>query len=579
MPSLSGIFNLAAQALGAFQAGIAVAGDNIANANTEGYSRQRLNLATEMPIRLPEAIYGMGVKIQGIERLRDEALDIRIRQQSASNGFLTQSRDIYNELQTTLQDSLGIVSADLNATGDVGLNHALIRFFDAFGELALEPESSQARTLVIEQTRSLITTFHAADEGLKGFRRNLNEQVPFLVDEVNTLAEQVANLNKKIGVLELGGARKANTLRDERGRLLKELSEIVPIQIREQPNGAVNINLGGLTLVSGGRSVDMVYTRRDGDPNGTFDLFMEGNNAQRLDRVIDAGKLGAVLEARDVTIPEFMDRLEKLASAIITEVNRIHTVAMGSVPFRSLNAGNAVDESSLPLNLAGFDHPMTAGSFDIGILDENGDPLETYSIAVDPTTDSIDDIAQRIDAADGVVGGGAIEATVGANGILNISANGTQQFRFTADSSGFLSAAGLNTFFSGSGSGNINLSSLVESNLAYIAASAMGAPGDGSAAMQIAALRDTGVMNGGTTSIIDHYEAIVSSMGMQGRRNEELAVNSQALLESLEHRQEEFAGVSVDEEAVEMMRYQRAFQAAARLISTVDEMMETLVNL
>jgi flagellar hook-associated protein 1 FlgK len=578
MVSLFGIFNLGSQSLGAQQRGLAITADNIANVNTEGYSRQRVRLVTGDPVPTPQGLFGGGVRLDGIDRIRNEALDTQIRFQLTAEGFYRQSRLGYEGLQAALIDTLAASPDETGMNTEIGLNQALLRLFDAFGEVSLEPENVSTRVVAIEEARNVAEAFQSVSVGLRDQIASLNNQVPGMVDRVNSLTERIAALNARIADYEVGGLRTASTLRDERGVLLNELSELARVQIVETESGAVNVSLAGSLLVSHDRANSLEAVRREGDPFLAYDVMTTGNPPRRLTEAIDGGELGAVLRLRDEVIPSYLEEIDTLARSVIWEVNRIHSRGVGLTGFSAVSSENAASNADAVLNAAGYPFTMEAGTFSIRVLDESGEEIGTYSIDIDPSSDSLNDIAARIDAADGTVGGGDLLATVNADGTLTVSTSGNQQLTFAGDSSGFLATLGINTLFSGWDAASMGLSDAVAANPLLLAASETGAAGDNGAALELAGLRDSRVMNDGRASLTDFYQSVISRLGTESGRAESLETSSGLMVDSLKMRQEELSGVSVDEEAINLMRYQRAFEAAARLITTVDEMLATIIE-
>lgn len=577
MVSLFGIFQTGAQSLGAQQRGLSVTAENIANVNTEGYSRQRVRLVAGEPVPAPDGLFGGGVRVGGLDRLRDEALDAQIRCQLGAQAFYRNSRAAYDGLQAALVDTLAASVDDLGAGGEVGLNQALLRFFDAFSELSLEPESLANRTVAVEEARNLADAFRGIHNGLREQVAGLNRRVPALVDRVNAIAAEIASLNARIAHLELGGARTASGLRDERGRLLAELSAIAPIRIVETETGAANVSLAGALLVSNDRAYGIEAVAREGDPFGRYDVVASLSPVRVLNGAIGGGELGAVLHLRDEVVPGYIQEINTLARTLIWEANRIHSRSAGLAGFETVTGAFRVTDPDLPLQAAGVPFPVQAGSLTIRVADEAGEQLAQYSIDLDPAVDSLRDVAERIDAADGTVGGGNLTASVNPDGSLTIAA-GTGTLSFASDSSGFLAAIGVNTLFSGTGSDSIAVSDALAADPRLLAVSATGAVGDNTGALELAALRDARVLEGGRASLTDSYRALVARLGTEAGRADELETAAGLMVDSLTLRQEEISGVSTDEEAVNLMRYQRAFEAAARLITTVDEMIATIIE-
>lgn len=578
MTTLFGILETGSRALFAQQTGLAVTGNNIANVNTPGYSRQRANLVTMPEIDIPPVPLGQGVRVASIERYRSVFLDRQIRNESSYLGFYESMVDIFGQMQMVFSDPVTAPASQVGETAEAGLNTSLIRFFESFQELSLEPESTAVRAAVRETAITLSSTFNQMDRQLSDLRADLNRQLESSVNEINALLDSILEVNMQISRLELEPSANANNLRDQRDLLITQLSRLVPVTATEQANGAVNVSIFGINAVQMQSVNHLLAQPRGNDPAGTVDILFESGGGQVLNNQIRSGELGALLQAREQVIPQFQDALDELARTLIEQVNAIHSGSAGLKGFEELTGTLSVSDPATLLESAGLEYDVQAGSFDIVVRDANGDVVNTYTIAVDPATDDLNALAAAIDAADGVVGGGDLVASVNASNQLVIGAGANLSFTFRGDSSGVVAALGLNTFFSGTDARSISLSQLIQDDPAYIAASADGTPGNNESALLIAQLRDAQILSGGTADFNEFYQGMVASLGTQARRMIQLEANTSLLVDSLEIRQEEIAGVSLDEETVKMLEFQRAFTAASRFITSVDEMIQTVVE-
>lgn len=578
MTTLFGILETGSRALFAQQTGLAVTGNNIANVNTPGYSRQRANLVTMPEIDIPPVPLGQGVRVASIERYRSVFLDRQIRNESSYLGFYESMVDLFGQMQTVFSDPITAPASQVGETAEAGLNTSLIRFFESFQELSLEPESTAVRAAVRETAITLSSTFNQMDRQLSDLRADLNRQLESSVNEINALLDSILEVNMQISRLELEPSANANNLRDQRDLLITQLSRLVPVTATEQANGAVNVSIFGINAVQMQSVNHLLAQPRGDDPAGTVDILFENGGGQVLNNQIRSGELGALLQAREQVIPQFQDALDELARTLIEQVNAIHSGSAGLKGFEELTGTLSVSDPATLLESAGLEYDVQAGSFDLVVRDANGDVVNTYTIAVDPATDDLNALAAAIDAADGVVGGGDLVASVNASNQLVIGAGANLSFTFQGDSSGVVAALGLNTFFSGTDARTIALSQLIQDDPAYIAASADGTPGNNESALLIAQLRDAQILSGGTADFNEFYQGMVASLGTQARRMIQLEANTSLLVDSLEIRQEEIAGVSLDEETVKMLEFQRAFTAASRFITSVDEMIETVVE-
>jgi flagellar hook-associated protein 1 FlgK len=307
-----------ARALEAQRAGLAVTGQNLANLNTDGYVRRRIDLAEGDPS------IG-GVDVVGVRATRDRLLEARLRQELPA-----ESRD------TAIADSLSIVEAILGAPGEA-LDARLTAFFDSFHSLALDPSSSVLRDSVVLQGRTLADAFNDLAARLDETRRAADAGIRAGVDEINSLTTRIASLNAAIT-----GANGADVeaLVDEQTLALKRLAELADVSVIYRPDGAFDVAIGnGRALVIGNTQVDLVT---DTNPAGFAVITVDGVD---ITAQINRGQIAGLLEVRDTYVPEYQTRLDDLAFGVAQEVNALHQTGT------DLNGGTGNDFFS-PLGTA-----------------------------------------------------------------------------------------------------------------------------------------------------------------------------------------------------------------------------------
>ena len=585
MVTLFGIFEVGARGLSAQQSGMDITGNNIANANTPGYSRQRANLASSIPLNLTPGALPTGVEVQSITRLRDEFLDFQIRQQASLSGFLSENEDIFSQMEVVLQDPLNPLSGLLEESPSAGgLNSLMKRFFSAFQELAGNPESFGVRATVRETAVTLATSFNIIHDGLQDFQSGLNDQVSVMVSQINGIAERVASLNEEISRIESQTGNFANDARDTRDKLLTELSDLIPIETTERSNGVVDVRSVGSSIVIGNQVAPFVAQVDPADPEGFYQILNSVELSQVLTGDFDSGRLGALIQGRDQLLPDMIAQVNEIANLLITNVNNVHSQHIGLTAFNSLTSSVSIQDPAVTLDTPGFlDFPSQAGQFTIRVTNSEGVVQNLLTVSFDPAVDTLNSLAAAIDSADGAAGpgSGAISATVNADNQLEITANGGLEFSFSDDSTHILAALGLNTFFTGTDAENIALTDFIldpELGLQRIAASGTGAEGDNMGALAIADLEYANIARNNTTTLGDFYREGIADLGVRAQRNKSLSSESATFLEDLKIRQESVAGVSLDEESVNLIKFQRAFNAAARYITVVDSLIDRVVN-
>ncbi|MCA9441998.1 MAG: flagellar hook-associated protein FlgK [Candidatus Omnitrophica bacterium] len=585
MVTLFGIFEVGSRGLAAQQNGLDITGHNISNANTEGYSRQRANLASSVPLNLTPGAIPTGVEVQSITRLRDEFLDFQIRQQSSLAGFFGENEDVYGQIQVILQDPLNPIAELLEESASAGgINSLLKRFFSAFQELAGNPESFAVRATVRETATTLATSLNVIHDSLTQYQSDLNREIGATVKQINGIAEQIAKLNEEIARIESQTGNFANDARDTRDKLLTKLADIAPIETNERANGIVDVRMVGSSIVIGNQTAPFVTKIDPNDPNEFYQILNSVELSQVLTSDFDGGRLGALIQGRDQLVPDILDQVDQIAKLVIQEVNNVHSQHIGLAGFDSITSPVSIQDPAVTLDTAGFlDFPTQAGQFTIRVTDSDGVVQNLLTVAFDPSVDTLNSLAVAIDSADGLAGAGngPISALVNADNQLEITSNGGLEFTFTEDTSHILAALGINTFFKGTGAGDISLSDQIldpELGLQRIAASGSGAEGDNTGALAIADLEYARVARNNSTTIGDFYREGISELGVRAQRNKTLSQESTTFLEDLKIRQESVAGVSLDEESVNLIKFQQAFNGAARYITIVDSLIDRVVN-
>jgi flagellar hook-associated protein 1 FlgK len=460
MSTLSGILNAGRQALIVEQLAMQVIGNNTANVNTEGYSRRRLDLTTSPAVlRSGSWFLGSGVSVGDLGRVRDTILDQQYRNTKTDLGYWSQ-----------LDESLNGVEQVFNEFGGSAVSDHLQDYWNAWQDLANDPENTSSRTNLVNSAQTLAASLRRTHQGLVTKRSELDQQLVREVREVNQITEEIAVLNVEIVNLEASSGE-ASDLRDRRDLLLDRLSEYVPITSHENDDGAVNVYLGGQILVQV-EHAEALSVIALADDDQTLHHVSWASNSQSVN--LGMGKLGATLTARDENIPEAIAKLNTFTTSLVSEVNSRHVTGYG------LSGSN------------GFDF-------------------------WDATISSAGDIA--VDAA--IVADAGLIAT----------------------------------------------------------SSSAGSPGDNSIALLIGQLQSERVLENGTASLSEFYSNFISDIGSQGSAALERRTTEEATMNLLEERRQSVSGVSMDEEMANLIKVQKSYEAAAKLVTTIDEMMQTVIEM
>jgi flagellar hook-associated protein 1 FlgK len=423
---------------------------NIANVNTEGYSRQEIVLTSlSIPAgeRTGQGYVRAGVQVAGIQRYASAFLTEQIRRESGEEARWQ-----------ALSDVLGQIQAIFHEPSDDGLGATLDRFWAAWRDLGTEPTSFSLRTQLREIARQLAALIQRTYQELLQLREEIGRRIQETIRQVNDLAARIADVDRQVRQGMTAGAI-PNDLLDQRDHLLGELGRMVKITTAFRPDGGVTVSLGGHLLVSdrGAHRIDEISASpiwiEDGSPVNVL-----------------GGQWLGLLEARDEALPAYVERLNDLTHVLITAVNTAHRSGYG------LN------------NATGLDFFAGTDASDIGI-----------------TTEIM-------------------------NEVNNIAA-----------------------------------------------ASVPNAPGDGSHALDIAQLADQALTPEGAT-LGAYYNTLIALIGLSVRHAETQSRNQSVLLQHLNERRDAISGVSLDEEAVKLIASQKAYEAAARVITAMDEMLEQLIK-
>jgi flagellar hook-associated protein 1 len=304
--SINSIFGTATLALQAQQTAIETAAHNIANAGVTGYSRQVVNLEPNSPLYTPVGAVGTGVVVQDISRVRDTMLDVNFRTQTSQAASFSARSDVLS--------SIGQVFGE---PSDTGLSNTLDQFYASWGDLANNPTSAAAKSIVQQRGAAVASTLNQFSSSLDQLSSNTLGAATQQVSDINKYTSQIASINKQIVAAEASG-NTANDLRDMRDNAIDSLSQIVPVRVIDHANGSDTIYVAGATVVDGSdaKSFGIQSTA------STVSLQLDG---RAFTAQSPGGALGSNLDALNVDIPNAKSQLDALAAGIVGTVNAIHT--------------------------------------------------------------------------------------------------------------------------------------------------------------------------------------------------------------------------------------------------------------
>ncbi|HUE72363.1 MAG TPA: flagellar hook-associated protein FlgK [Pirellulaceae bacterium] len=564
--SLFGTIQNAGNALIAAQLGLQVTGNNIANANTPGYIRQRLIL-TPAPIQhYGGLLLGTGVRVLAVKQEIDKFLEERLRSANSDLANGETQEGVYLQLE-------GI----LGALTDSDLSTSLTKFMASINDVLNQPESASIRNLAVLQGQQLAGDIGRLNQQARTLYGDINTQIDEQVAEINKRLAEVADLNKKIVTAEGGDVSPSDAvgLRDRRNLVLSELSQIMDIRTAEQPAGDVAVYSGGDFLVFQGtyRPVYRDATVEDG-------LTTTEVRISETDAPVGTagGKLAGLIAARDQIVGGFLNELDDFAATLIFEFNKLYSTGQGLIGFSSLTSEFAADDPAAPLNQAGLDFAPVNGLFQVQVKNSLTGLTETTDVFIDldglSGDTSLDDLVAALDAIDG------ISASLDSRGRLEINADAPNMtFSFAGDTSGTLAALGLNHFFSGTGAHDIGISQVLRAEPRLFAASLGGPAEDARNAERLADFLNRPLATQDGLTLGQVYDQMASDITQGAAATRAATEGFRTFQQTLEGQALSITGVNLDEEAVKMITWQRSYQASAKIITTVNEMLETLLNM
>ncbi|MCZ6683272.1 MAG: flagellar hook-associated protein FlgK [Planctomycetota bacterium] len=553
-------------ALNAYQSALAVVGNNVANVATPGYTRLNPNLSSIPGLPSPSGQVGLGVRLASVRRNANEALEARLRSAISDQSSAGAVRAGFLRIE-----------AILDPLGDQDIGSLMSQFFNSAGALQNNPDNAAARGGLVNTASALAQKIRDQRVALLNQRTDLNREIEVIIGEADRIATNIASLNVQIASAEAGSAGQAGGLRDARNQLLSRLSEFFDVTVREQPGGSFSVYLGNESLVQSGLSRGLqasIETDADGlaiivprfkEDNGLVGPF--------------SGEIAGLASARDTQIGGLLKRIDTLAIALIQEVNKIHASGQGLEGFTTLAGLTDVTDPALALSTAnnGLSLIPKTGSFFIDVKNDATGAVDRYQINIDLDGIGVDSTLNSV-AAD-ITANTPLTATVDANGRLTLTVPAGSSFTFADDTSDFLAGAGLNVFFSGGDSSDIDVNSLVANNLNLVAAAQSGFSGDGSNATALELMENSAVAALNGSSLSEYYTSSIGEVAVNSSAAQSTAVAATIVFESLSAQRESISGVNLDEEAVSLIRYQRAFEGAARFMGVVDSMLQTLLTL
>ena len=599
---------------------INTAGHNISNADTEGYSRQRVNITSFSPLYRPDLTraetpgqIGQGATVQNIERVKDEFLEKRIVAQSNQESYW-KTRDEYYVM----------IEGVYNEPADISIRTNMDKFWQSWQELSLYPESKTARQAIVTRGETLVNSIQQRHNSLAGIGNIINGDIEATVEQVNSYTSQIAQLNIEIEKSKAMGDN-PNDLLDRRDLLTEKLSSLINVTSDNRDSDEFMIHVDGKILVQGGkaRSFD-VETVTDG--TGYSKVVWSDTDE---DATFSGGSLGALIELRDKDLRSELQSLDTMTMNFVDLVNDVHRNAVGAnnttgldffveQPFVTNALGNfdrngdGVEDTSMIFRMTGSNQLNLQDQVGIeGVITLSGKdgnveipyfPTDTVETVINRINDSNSEVKAYLDKNNELV----LKATTSED-----SSNPDFVIRYVEDSGHFL--AGYTGILNGSGAENaynFNMANAVESltnNTNYSVApvlnpsgyvainpaikmdvmsvaasypdvSGFAESGDGSAAKDIASLRNSSVMIGENKTFDDYFAESVTNVALKGEQAQLNYESQVAVMSDLRAMRDSISGVNIDEELADIIKFQHGYNAAAKFITVVDELLDTVIN-
>lgn len=543
-----------------------VVGQNIANANTPGYLREEIHLTPGPTQKIGALLLGTGVIVDSVTQVLDKFLQQRL--QSAVSDLAGSS---------TLTNTYSQLESILSSLDNTSLNASMTSFFNSISQIMNQPEDASVRNQAVQQGISLTQNINDTAERVLTLRKDLNDQIFTMSDNINSLLTDIRDLNVKIAETEGGSVSKSDAvgLRDQRTNDLETLSKLINIHTVEQSDGSIAVYSGGNYLVFRGtmRPVGVVLESDRGMAIANIHLL-------ETDSPLDSssGQLHGLLASRDDVLGGFHDQLNDFASTLAYEFNKVYSGGQGLKGISTITGTFAALDASKPLNDAGLKFTAENGTFQVLVRNKQTGLTETsdvhINLGIPGKETTLEDVCDQLNAISGV------HAEITIDKRLKITqASEDDELAFGKDTSGVLAALGLNTFFTGSTADDLGVSTMLQADPTYFAASSGGIAQDTDNAIALAAFIDKPLdsHNGASLSIM--YDQMTGNVAQASSQAKAAADGADTYEATLRGQKESISGVNLDEESVNMIQYQRAYQAAAKFIATLADLLETLVHI
>ena len=562
--------HIASKSLNASSIGISVTGQNLFNAGVPGYVREQVLMGASHPKKTGGGLaLGTGVDVNGVIQMIDAYLEERLRNsQSDAMNSSTQS-GVYSQLEFIL-----------NELTDQDLSTQLDDFFNSIANVLNQPENLSIRQIVVDEGVKLARQITDMSNAILKQRVDINRSIVDLTQQINLLTKEIESLNNSIAQIEAGRAPgiEAVGLRDQRLVALSNLASLINIKTHEDDSGVVTVYCGNDPLISsnGAKELSVFYVS---DPYGDLSLaeirFASDNSP--LDA--HAGKLHGLYEGRDAILGEFSKTLDDYAASLIHQFNAIYTGGQGLTGYDRITSLTNVTEIDVPLDRIGLVPPPKNGVVSILVQNQQTGVSVTTEILV-PLAGSgaenmtLEGFVAQINLIEGITA-----RITNDNKLEIVSSSPELQFAFADDTAGILQALGLNTFFTGTDARTIGVNATLRSDPGKFAASRSGIGADTENGVRLAAMPEERLSEYDNKSITEAYRLTVTEVMSKAGVLKAIASGDVSYFVSLQSQRDAISGVNIDEETILLMNFQRIYQASAKYVSVINEMLDALIRM
>ena len=537
------ILKIGVSGLQAAQRALSTTGNNITNVNTPGYSRQRVDFAPRQDQILGGLAIGKGVNIERVSRVVNEFLNTNVQTSATNVGTMASYNTYSTQVDKLLADNV------------IGLSPSMQDFFDFVNALADDPSSIPTRQTMLGSAESLAAKFHSLDRQLDQLDAGVNQELRSNVTQINSLTAQIADINGKLTLVNGRGDAGSNSLNDQLGQAVNELSKLIGVTTNKQASGGLNImTSGGQVLVSGGSNYELGTQLDPMNPSQLEVTYQVGSNNIAIAANTLTGEIGGLLKVREEVLDKARNSLGRLAAGVALEFNSLQAGG------RDLDGVLGGDLFSIP-SLSAFGEGTVTGAmtvaFDVTKVDEF--TTSDYRISFDGAAYTVTRLSDNTQTN---LGAGPALTIDGLNITITTPAAANDSFIIQPmkDLAGEIKVA------------------ISDPKKIAAAADPFAGVGDNTNALKMADLQLDNILEGGKASFNDAYSQLIGDVGTKARQAKTGLEAMEAVEQSAIEARDSVSGVNLDEEAADLLKFQQAYQAAARVIAIGNELFGTLLQ-